>query len=329
MARAGRSSGGSRSSGSRSSSRSGGSFRSSGSSSRAGRSYSSSSRSSYSSGSHYHGHSHHHHYYGGTRYVGPRTGMDYVISFLVIVFIIMVFARAFFTSAEYESISPGKSTIERTRVESGLAYDTDVVIEDELRWIEDKAEVGRELRYFWDKTGVQPYILFLKYDDNYVSDESREAYTQVLYEEHIDREDAFLFVYFADKNEDVDGQLFCYALGKQAASVMDGEAASLWFDRLEYYWYGDYDTTDVLINAYTKTADVIMSVSTNGWDVLKVVTIGLFVVGGLVVVAVIIKMKNKRKKEEAEETQAILNASMSNLMNSKTEETDDVLNKYK
>lgn len=222
------------------------------------------------------------------------------------------------------------STIERTRVESGLAYDTDVVITDETGWIENKDRVGRELREFWDKTGVQPYIMMLTYNDDLKTDSEKEAYTEVLYEEYIDREDAILFVYYGERDLEGEVGLMCYTLGKQAASVFDGEAIDIWFNNIDYYWYGDGTMTDVYIKAYNRTAETIMSAPTNFWDFGKTLIISLVVIIGVFIGYKALKSKFKRDKEKAKETEQILSASMSTL-SEKTSSADDdgLLDKYK
>lgn len=55
----------------------------------------------------------------------------------------------------------------------------------------------------------------------------------------------------------------CYNLGKQAASVFDGEAIDIWYDNIDYYWFGNDTMTDVYIKAFNSTAKAIMSSPTN------------------------------------------------------------------
>lgn len=315
--------GGGRSGGSRSSSRSSGSFRSSGGSSRAGRS-SYHSRSSRSYGSSYSSH-HHHHYHGGGRLYGSYSERWTFGDTLVFVFIMVCILYAIFSGMSTGSGT--KSTIERTRIESGLSYDNNVVIEDEIGWIESKSKVGSGLREFWDKTGVQPYIIFLNYNENYNSDAERENQTELLYDKYIDREDAFLFVYYGELDVENDVGLFCYTLGKQAAAVLDGEALDIWFNNLDYNWYGSGTTTDVLINTYCKTAKTIMDKPTNGWDFGIVIALVIAGIAGMCFIVKLVKAKHKREKEKAQETQDILNASINNLSQGPVD--DGLLDKYK
>ena len=329
--------GGGRSGGSRSSSRSSGSFRSSGGSlsggGRAGGGDFSSRPSFGGGGGYHHRPPHHHHHYGGTRTVhhyhegsGHTSLASTIFAWLIVLFIVVatLHSMGVFSGGNHG----GKSTIERTRVESGLSYDTNVVITDETGWIENKGQVGRELREFWDKTGVQPYIMMLTYDENLKTDADKEAYTEVLYEENIDREDAILFVYYGERDLEGDVGLMCYTLGKQAASVFDGEAIDIWFNNIDYYWYGDGTMTDVYIKAYNTTAKTIMGAPTNGWDFLKVVAIGAVIIIVLFIGYKALKSKFKRDAEEAKETERILNATMGTLGEDNTV-GNDLLDKYK
>ena len=318
--------GGSRSGGSSSSSRSSGSHRSS--SSRAGggsRSYGGSSSSYSSHHHHYHGSGH---YHGSTHhyYHGESSFATTLFAWAIVLLIVIATLKSM---GVFDPILTNKSTIERTRVESGLSYETEVVIKDETYWIEDKDKVGRQLREFWDKTGVQPYIIMLEYDSSLKTDSDKEAYTESLYDEYIDREDALLFVYYGEKDLEGDVGLMCYTLGKQAASVFDGEAIDIWFNNIDYYWYGDGTMTDVYIKAYNRTAETIMSAPTNFWDFGKYAVIAFVIIVICLIGYKALKAKFKREKEKAQETEQILNATMNTISQGSAKESDDLLDKYK
>lgn len=330
--------GGSRSGGSRSSSRSGGSFRSSGgsragggsyhsrrSSSSSGRGYYSGGHSSYNSYNHY-GNNYHSYSNSGRVYGRSTTGGMSFGDIIAIIFVIIIAMFIIFSITV--PASGTQSTIERTRVESGLAYDTNVVIKDETGWIENQGQVGRELRKFWDLTGVQPYIIMLDYDETLTTDADKEDNSFELYDEYINREDAILFVYYGERDLENDVGLMCYVLGKQAASVFDGEAIDIWYNNIDYYWYGDGTMTDVYIKAYNKTADTIMSAPTNNYDVIIVCSIAGAIIVIFYITYKIITAKMKREKEKAKETEDILKAAANTTAQSMTD-NDDLLNKYK
>lgn len=345
--------GGVRSGGSHSSSRSGGSHRI-GSSSRPrsssssrprsssqSRSYSSPSRSysSPSRSSSYYRNRTRTHYpstggfggFGGPVPYSPRrrrrTLVDVLAALLLCFCIITLIRQALIPTSSLLGTNT-KSTIEREKINSGLSYDTDVILVDETGWVEYPDMAGRELRKFWELTGVQPYVIMLTYDEAYNTDAEREAYTSELYDTYVEREDALLFVYFGEKDLEGDVGLMTYLLGKQAAAVFDGEAVDIFFSNIDYYWLTDSTMTDVYIKSFNKTASTIMQKQTNFWDFSKVGIICLAVVASLVLLVRTVKIKAERKREEAEETERILSSSLKTLSESSAD-SDSLLDKYK
>lgn len=337
MARAGSgsSSSGSSSGGSRSfDGSSGGSFCVGGSSGRSGRS--SSSRGSSHSGSSYRRSSSSHRSYNhgsySNRYRGGHPGSDFygflqyvfskVATLLVVLVVIILFV---FFGGDSQ-----KSTIQRERVESGLAFDNNVLLRDDINYISSETKLSSGMRTFYKETGVQPYFIFLAYDPQFKSDKQKEDWTTSYYDSNIKREDAILYVYFEEKNPEDNVGLMCYALGKQSASVFDAEAIEIWYNNIGSEW-SDYSqsTEKVFEDAYTKTAKTIMRVSTTGKDVLKYVVIFVGVLGIGVVALKMFEAKRKAEKERAEETQEILNATLESLGDSLSSSgLDDLKDKY-
>lgn len=348
--------GGSRSSGSRSSgSRSSGSHRvsSSRSSSRAG----SSSRSSFGGSSigrtpsfsaprpprhtppppsHHHyappppRHHHHHHHvprrhYSTTRtvYVGnssSSSSTSLVAFFMVLVVLICVFRIG--ALMLYAIGSGESSTIQRYKLETSYGYDNNCIV-DELGWFDNSSKTASRLKDFYNETGVQPYIVLLDYDASLKNDSEKEAYAETYFETEGLNENGFLFIYFAEQNTDDDVGLMCYVNGLQTSSVMDTEAVDIFWNYVDRYWYTDMSTDDMFVNIFDDTADVIMHVSTTGKDVAFALVILITVtVGGSVLIKVI-KLRNKRKAEEAAETAKILSTPLE-----KISDEDDLTKKY-
>ena len=80
-------------------------------------------------------------------------------------------------------------------------------------------------------------------------------------------------------------------------------------------------TDDEIVKTFDSTAKRIMDKSTTGADVAKYVVILVIVCAGGFVIIRMLRMKFKRDKEKAEETERILNTPLD-----KSE--DDLLNKY-
>lgn len=232
---------------------------------------------------------------------------SYIVAFVVIL-IILYFVLGKHSNAGYIS-----STIVRTKLESVSGFDSNCVI-DELNWVDNVSKTGSRLKEFYKKTGVQPYILLRDYDPSLVTDSEKETWAIDYYDEFIDREDAFLFVYFAEEDTDNDVGYMAYVNGRMASSVMDSQAVEIFWNNLDKYWYTNMSTDDVLVSAFVDTGKTIMKVPTNGWDILKVLLIIVGIIVALFIVMVIIIIKAQRAKQKAEEDQRILETDINNYL---------------
>lgn len=318
--------GGGHSGGGHSSSRSsGGHHVSSGSSGRraggGGSSYS--GRSSYGGGG----------FYGGSFYPRPPRRSTVIVSHggnfnavisLIIFIVVLIAAFGGFPSSNSSSTkSVPKSTQNRERLESGVGYDNNCII-DNIGWFDNVTKTEKSIKQFYDKTGVQPYIVLNAYDSTLLTDTAKEEYAKKWYDEHIKNESTFLYMYFAEPDTDNDVGYMAYVNGKQVSSVMDSEAIEIFWAYVDKYWYSDMSTDDMFTTIFTKTADRIMTKSTTAADVGNnaVKVIGVIVVfAGIIVVMVI---RRKHKAEEAKETEKILNTPLNG-----DSEADDLLKKYK
>ena len=318
--------GGGHSGGGHSSSRSsGGHHVSSGSSGRraggGGSSYS--GRSSYGGGG----------FYGGGFYPRPPRRSTVIVSHggsfnavisLIIFVVILIAAFGGFPSSNSSSTkSVPKSTQNRERLESGVGYDNNCIV-DNIGWFDNVTKTEKSIKKFYDKTGVQPYIVLNDYDSTLLTDTAKEEYAKKWYDEHIKNESTFLYMYFDEPDTDNDVGYMAYVNGKQVSSVMDSEAIEIFWAYVDKYWYSDMSTDDMFTTIFTKTADRIMTKSTTAADVGNnaVKVIGVIVVfAGIIVVMVI---RRKHKAEEAKETEKILNTPLNG-----DSEADDLLKKYK
>lgn len=318
--------GGGHSCGGHSSSRSsGGHHVSSGSSGRraggGGSSYS--GRSSYGSGG----------FYGGGFYPRPPRRSTVIVSHggsfnavisLIIFVVILIAAFGGFPSSNSSSTkSVPKSTQNRERLESGVGYDNNCIV-DNIGWLDNVTKTEKSIKKFYDKTGVQPYIVLNAYDSTLLTDTAKEEYAKKWYDEHIKNESTFLYMYFAEPDTDNDVGYMAYVNGKQVPSVMDSEAIEIFWAYVDKYWYSDMSTDDMFTTIFTKTADRIMTKSTTAADVgnnaIKVIGV-IIVFAGIIVVMV---LRRKHKAEEAKETEKILNTPLNG-----DSEADDLLKKYK
>ena len=318
--------GGGHSGGGHSSSRSsGGHHVSSGSSGRraGGEGSSYSGRSSYGGGG----------FYGGGFYPRPPRRSTVIVSngggfnfIVVLIIFIVIFYSVFggFLSPDSSSTkSVPKSTQNRERLESGVGYDNNCIV-DNIGWFDNVTKTEKSIKKFYDKTGVQPYIVLNAYDSTLLTDTAKEEYAKKWYDEHIKNESTFLYMYFAEPDTDNDVGYMAYVNGKQVSSVMDSEAIEIFWAYVDKYWYSDMSTDDMFTTIFTKTADRIMTKSTTAADVGNnaVKVIGVIVVfAGIIVVMV---LRRKHKAEEAKETEKILDTPLNG-----DSEADDLLKKYK
>lgn len=314
MPRPGTSGGGHRSSGGHSSSRVGGGHHVGGSSRPTG-------SSSFNRGPSMH---HYHHtpppprrgYYGYRRnvYTSSSSGLGTLIACLI-VFAVVIFS--FFMIASDDS--DVTSTINREKIENPIPYDNNC-IKDELGYVENTSKLSKNLKNFYNKTGIQPYIYLKSYDETLTSDSQKDNYAQNWYEQNIDNEDTFLFVYYEDQDPNEIGYM-AYVNGKQVTSVMDSEAVNIFWNYIDRYWTDDsLSTVEVFTKTFNSTANTIMEKSTTSNDIIKIICIivGIvIVIGGIIY---ILRMKFKRDKEKAKETVEILKTPL--------DKSDELRDKY-
>ena len=285
--------------------------------------------SSYSSHSSYGGGG----FYGGGFYPRPPRRSSVIVSHggnfnavisLIIFVVVLIAAFGGFPSSNSSSTkSVPKSTQNRERLESGVGYDNNCIV-DNIGWFDNVTKTEKSIKKFYDKTGVQPYIVLNAYDSTLLTDTAKEEYAKKWYDEHIKNESTFLYMYFAEPDTDNDVGYMAYVNGKQVPSVMDSEAIEIFWAYVDKYWYSDMSTDDMFTTIFTKTADRIMTKSTTAADVgnnaIKVIGV-IVVFAGIIVVMVI---RRKHKAEEAKETEKILNTPLNG-----NSEADDLLKKYK
>lgn len=314
MPRPGTSGGGHRSSGGHSSSRVGGGHH-------VGRSSRPTGSSSFNRGPSMH---HYHHtpppprrgYYGYRRnvYTSSSSGLGTLIACLI-VFAVVIFS--FFMIASDDS--DVTSTINREKIENPIPYDNNC-IKDELDYVENTSKLSKNLKNFYNKTGIQPYIYLKSYDETLTSDSQKDNYAQNWYEQNIDNEDTFLFVYYEDQDPNEIGYM-AYVNGKQVTSVMDSEAVNIFWNYIDRYWTDDsLSTVEVFTKTFNSTANTIMEKSTTSNDIIKIICIIvgiIIVIGGIIY---ILRMKFKRDKEKAKETVEILKTPL--------DKSDELRDKY-
>lgn len=276
------------------------------------------------SGPHYHNY-----YYGGW---GPRPYRDNsLLSTIVTIIVILFILGTFISMATSSNSKIPKNTKERTAL-FGVVNKTDWY-QDDIGWVSNKSTLISGLEDFYNKTGVQPFILFVPYSPNYWNGSSINAtatddYLETIYKSKFTDEAHFIFAYFQCKNDsksEMDGE-FRYLSGYSADTIMDNEAINILWGYFEKNYYDTSLSLEKMIsNTFSETAKSIMSKPTNGWDfgIVFFVIIGAIV--AIWIIYKIIKNKNQRAKEKEEYTKEILEKPLETF----GKDTSDLEDKYK
>lgn len=304
MARGGGGGGGGGHSSHSSGSSGGRSYRSSGSGSRGGGSRGSSGHS-YGGGSrNYYGPTYVNHSYNGGVYRSSGSSMMGLISGIVTLIIIGVILLSLAPSAGTNGIT--RSTIERQPLDKQYVQTGDgQFFRDDIGWIGSPNRLNKDLRYFYEKTGVWPYLVITEtvYGSYSPSGEDVMNYAEEIYRDRYTDEGHMVFVFQSQDNSDY-YMMGCYT-GAQANLVVDTyEATEILYDYLDSYWWTDKDEEAFFGDAFADAADRIMKVTPN-YTYRVVVVIGVVVV--LLILLAITNKIIKRKKEKAAETERLLN----------------------
>lgn len=197
------------------------------------------------------------------------------------------------------------STYDREAL-TNTSFNNNCVI-DELGWISNVSSVEKQLQNFFNETGVQPYVYFKEYDASLTTDAEKDAFAEDWYENNIDNEYTFLWIYFADENaEDVVGYM-CYVNGYQVSSVMDSEAVDIFWAYIDSYWYSNLDTDDMIVKIFDSTAERIMQHTTTTNEIILWIVCIVRAIIVVIIIIYIMKLRRRHEKERNEETERILN----------------------
>lgn len=311
--------GGGRGGGSSSGGSRGGSFRSSSSGGR-GRGSSGGGFSGFSgfNRSYYSGGYRRHHSYGPVVHHHYSTPLSTAISGIVVLVIILI---AVFGSFSGGSGDITTSTVNREKLDAQYVTLSDKWYDDSaMGWIASGKVLERGLRDFYDKTGVQPYLVITDAVEGAVNPTGDEvwSYANKVYDQMFKDEGHMVFVFQCqDGSTDY---MMAAATGAQAKAVVDDEALEILYDYVDYYFYSDYDEDEFFAKSFQKAADRMMTKTTNPVIVIALVVGG---VGALFVIFLIIKNVHKRQKEKAAETERILNTPVDSFGDQSMEDLKD------
>lgn len=180
----------------------------------------------------------------------------------------------------------------------------DVWLDDRADWIDNESKVVKALKYFYDKTGTQPYLVVATDVDGETdfTDEEGEAWAHAIYDEQFD-DDGHTVVAFVEYEESE--YTFYIVAGRSAQSVIDDEAREIIADEINY-WYTDpsLDDSEYFAKVFTESADTIMfdyeETTKTANSHRRTIVLALGAAGVALVVGIVVMRTSKRKREEYE-----------------------------
>ncbi len=256
-------------------------------------------------------------------------GCGFLIAVIIIVLVIMlILSMGSWNGGGYSGGSGdsgsgdiGKSTITREALPPGSVKET-AYFTDELQVIKDRNALLNGMKYFYEETGVQPYLYLTGPSGGFGSAPSMEELddlTNELYDELFTDEAHLLLLYYEYENNYVN----YYLAGSQAKTVIDDEAGGILLDYLDRYYYDDSLTYEEFFSkVFRETADRIMTVTRSPW-------IPVLIVLGVVLLAVLLFVwwlrAKKQRNLEAKQTEDILNIPLDKFG---TTEAEELAKKY-
>jgi hypothetical protein len=194
-----------------------------------------------------------------------------------------------------------KSTVQREPLPAGSVNETGYYT-DELGWIKSKTQLQEGLKYFYKKTGVQPYLYITDTVNglHYPTESELDNFALGLYDKLFTDEAHLLFVFYEYEGQYMDR----YVCGTQAKAVIDDEAADILLDYVDRYYYDKSLSEDEFFSkSFSDAADRIMEVTRSPW-------ISVLVIFGITAVLIVLftwwRSTKKQKNLEHEQAEEIL-----------------------
>lgn len=199
---------------------------------------------------------------------------------------------------------------------------------DELGWISNKSTLTDGMKYFYEKTGVMPYLWItdtihgeVEPKSNDFSNFANETYEELFKDRNGNIDEAHLLLIF---HEYYSGEYTTYYIaGRTAQAVIDDEGGEILLDYLDRY-YSDSSLSDeeFFSKAFRSAADSLMKVTRPNWYYPAILAIAM---GIFFIAFAILKARSAAKKEQAELDKQILNTPLEQFG---SREAEDLAKKY-
>lgn len=207
-------------------------------------------------------------------------------------------------SSETKSVEP--SATKREAVTGTTTYDAWYV--DELNYIHHTDDLTKGLKYFYSKTGIQPYVLLLDYDGSFWKngnwdEDAATDYLADVYKNTFSDNGHLILAYFACENdtEDALDGMFYFYYGSSAFTIMDREAEDIFWSYFDINYDNlDLNTGQFISASFEQTADNIMHIEKSNAPTILII-LGVVLIFVLVILLLNKYLgKTKRTQEQAE-----------------------------
>lgn len=229
------------------------------------------------------------------------------------ILVLIGFGWAFLEEMNYDTIYKiTRSSIQREKLPESKCERIDEWYKDDWGdWIDENGEgasLETGLKYFYDSTGVQPYLWIMGEEGgNYKSTESLEELAEVTYKEMFGDDEGHLLVIFREYPNESGNYMVTVTPGFDAETqVMDEEAKNILLDYIEYY-YEDDDLNEGAFfqSAFRNAGERIMTKQMSLNSLITIVIIVIVVIIGLMITFSILKKRRLAvKKQKAKQVQA-------------------------
>ncbi len=230
---------------------------------------------------------------------------------------------AFIVAVVFSSASGGissdgsiESTIERTPMDSSKIVETDYYYYDNLDWIKSPTVLEGGMKIFYEKTGVQPFLIITdNINGNYrPTNAEAKAFMVEVYDLTFE-DQGHMMVLFLEAEDDHATWIYC---GTDAAKVVDAEARDILYSNIEHEYYSDKSDELMFSTAFSDTAEQIMTVHKVYGDQLIIALILIFV--GVMIYNVVSSKRKKKTDEQPSVAPIIQTTADSTIVESKAEE---------
>lgn len=237
---------------------------------------------------------------------GMARTMSGIISTVILLVMVFIFIAVTNKGSLFGSNIP-VSTVNRQALSKENVDKTDWFTDD-LGWIGNKSKLQSGMKYFYDTTGVQPYLWITDNinGDRWPDDSVIDAELKAMYEEIFTDGQHFLLMYLDAGNGDYITRYYC---GPQAKVFMDEEASEILLSYIDHYATSDMDDETFFSTSFKKATDRLMTVTTNKYDVARIVILLVIVVLVIVGFIIILKLRKKnleRQREVLERTREVI-----------------------